>query len=339
MGSALSTHIPSGLELALIHLISAAPADPSDPVARLDLEQMRALAQADRFGVHQVVEAPAAADLVLFVETSSGAGHYFERVLRHPVYRRYREKSYLFCSTDRLVPLLPGVFSSIERRSYRRAWTRGSHYLGGVERPALHYEPGATGEWLFSFLGAGAAHPVRREILALRDPRALLVDTAAERARVAAGAGPEPAAGEYEERFARSIHGAKFVLCPRGGGVSSFRLFETMMLGRVPVVVSDQLVLPDGPDWESCSLRVAESEVDSIPALLAAREREAAAMGEAARAVWLDWFSPEVGFHRTVERCLDLATYAAQRRGLRRLTPFAEMLRPFHAARWARHRF
>jgi hypothetical protein len=336
---AVSTHIPSGLELALIHLISAAPADPSDPIAHLDLEQMRASARADRFGVHRVVEDPDAADLILFVETSGGAGHYFERVLRHPVYRRHRGKSYLFCSTDRLVPLVPGVFTSIEWRWYRPAWTRGSHYLGVYERPGLRYESAGEAEWLFSFVGAAAAHQVRGRILALREPRALLIDTDAERAAIAAGTRPPFADGEYAKRFAGSIHGSKFVLCPRGGGVSSFRLFEAMMLGRVPVVVSDQLVLPDGPDWDGFSLRVAEDAVGSIPRLLAAREGEAAAMGEAARAAWLDWFSPEVGFHRTVERCLDLAAYEPERRGPHRLWPYGQMLRPFHAARWSRHRF
>jgi hypothetical protein len=324
--------------LASVLLISAAPVDPEESTAHLDLQQMRASAAVDRFGVHRVVEEPAEADLVLFVETSGGAGHYFERVLRHPVYKAHRRRSYLFCSTDRLVPLLPGVFTSIERRWYRRAWTRGSHYLGVVERPGLRYEPGAPGEWLFSFLGAAAAHPVRGRLLSLRHPRALLVDTDAERAEIAAGRRPPLAPDEFGERFARSIHGSSFVLCPRGGGVSSFRLFESMMLGRAPVIVSDQLVLPDGPDWEACSLRVAEAEVERIPALLEERRGEAEAMGAAAREAWLDWFSPEVGFHRTVERCLDLARYEDRRRGVRRLTPYPQLLTPFHAARRARHR-
>jgi Exostosin family len=336
---ALSAHLPSGLELASVHLISAAPADSPDPTARLDLDQMRAAARIDRFGVHRVVEDPDDADLILFVETSGGAGYYFERVLRHPVYRRHRERSYLFCSTDRLVPLVPGVFTSIERRWYRRAWTRGSHYLGVVERPGLSYEGGEAGKWLFSFLGAGGADPVRHRLLALDDPRGLLVDTAVERAEIDAGRRRALADGEYQERFAQSIHDSAFVLCPRGGGVSSFRLFEAMMLGRAPVILSDQLVLPDGPDWESCSVRVPEGEVERIPALLREREEEAVAMGEAARDVWLEWFAPEVGFHRTVERCLDLGSFAPERRGLRRFRPYLQMMQPFHAARWARRRF
>src|SRR5215210_6745283 len=97
-------------------LLSAAPDDPARfPKAFLDLEQLRASARADTFGTHTTVEDPEDADLVLFVETSWAAGHYFELVRRHPVYRAFRPKCYLFASTDRVVPFLPGVYASIER--------------------------------------------------------------------------------------------------------------------------------------------------------------------------------------------------------------------------------
>jgi hypothetical protein len=308
--------------VARVHLLSAASSQDPDPKAFLDLEQMRAAAAADRFGVHSVVVEPGDADLILFVETSTAAGSYFERVRRHPVYRRHRERSYLFSSTDRVVALLPGVYASIERRWYREAWTRSGHYLGVKERPGLAYDAHSQPSLLFSFVGNGAAHPVRRRILALAHPHALLADSAAATATTGA------------DRYTESIRSASFVLCPRGGGVSSFRLFETMMLGRVPVVVSDPWVAPEGPDWDRFSVRIAERDVAQIPALLEERAAEASAMGAAARAEWLDWFSPEVSFHRTVQWCLELAEHAGERSGARRFVPRVQMLRPYHAARW-----
>ena len=124
--------------MASVYLLSAARGGPGrDPKAQLDLEQMRAAAAADRFGEHAVVgllrqsqhgqavvDDPRAADLVLFVETSVAAGPYFEDVRRSAVYREFRSKSYLFSSTDRIVPLLPGVYASLERRWFWPAWTR-----------------------------------------------------------------------------------------------------------------------------------------------------------------------------------------------------------------------
>jgi hypothetical protein len=312
--------------VARVHLLSAAPSGPdAPPKALLDLEQMCAAAQVDRFGVHSTVADPSEADLILFVETSTAAGPYFERVRRHPVYRAERDRSYLFSSTDRLVPLVPGVFASIERDQYLEAWTRAGHYLGVKERGAIRYEPRAKPSLLFSFAGSGANSAVREAVLRLPSADARLEDTRD--------------APLDEEAYAASIREAAFILCPRGGGAASFRLFEAMMLGRAPVVIADSWVSPAGPDWDAFSLRVPESDIDSIPALLRERAPEAAAMGHAAREAWSAWFSPEVSFHRTVESLLELQALASRRRGLGRLRPWAQMARPVHAARAVRYRF
>jgi hypothetical protein len=321
--------------VASVHLLSAAPKDPGrrHPKALLDLEQMRDSARADRFGVHQLVEDPGEADLILFVETVGGGGHYYNRVKRHPLYREFREKSYLFDAGDKVVPFLPGVYASIERHWAWRSWTRSGHYLGVKEKGDLRYDPGHSPSQLYSFLGAANAHPVRQRIMQLEDSDAILIDSHAESVAIERGELPPVPQEEFVARYVRALRDCAFVLCPRGGGTSTFRLFETMMLGRVPVILSDQWVPPEGPAWESFSLRVAEDEVDTIPALLRRRAPDAREMGGAARAVWLDWFSQRASFHRTVEWCLDLAPSAPARAGLRRYAPYIQMLRPFHAAR------
>ena len=315
--------------MASVHLLSAARGGPGhDPKAHLDLEQMRTAAAADRFGEHSVVDDPEAADVVLFVETSVAAGPYFEAVRRSRVYREQRLKSYLFSSTDRIVPFLPGVYASVERRWFWPSWTRPGFYLGVREREGLRHEPGSRPRLLYSFVGDAAASPVRAAIMRLEHPDGVVADTgegSGER-------GPVPP-DAYLERFASSIAESAFVLCPRGRGAATFRLFETMMLGRVPVVLSDAWVPPQGPDWESFSIRVAERDVERVPSLLEGRAGEAGAMGEAARAAWLAWFSEQASFHRTVDWCLDLGRRSRAREGIRRYAPFAQMLRPYHAAR------
>ena len=105
------------------------------------------------------------------------------------------------------------------------------------------------------------------------------------------------------------------------------------MLGRVPVIVSDQWVPPVGPDWESFSVRVEESQIGAIPRILDDRSEEAQGMGEIARAAWLEWFSQSASFHRVVEWCLELSECAPQRAGMRRYAPYLQLLRPYHAAR------
>jgi Exostosin family len=326
--------------VATVHLLSAAPADGTgQPKAFHDLEQMAEAAQRDRFGAHSAVADPDGADLILFVETSAGAGAYFERVVRHPLYRRSRERCYLFCSSDRIVPVLPGIFASLERRWAWSAWTRSGHYLGVREEGPFAFDPARRASLLFSFVGAGNAHPVRAEIVAIDHERGLVIDSHAERLARERGELEPLAPGAFARRYVDAIQDSAFVLCPRGLGTSTFRLFEAMMLGRVPVVLSDQWVPPNGPDWDAFSIRVPEARVAGLPALLEERERDAAAMGARARQAWLDWFAPDASFHRTVEWCLDLGRSAPARSGLRRYAPYLQMARPYHAARWTRRRF
>jgi hypothetical protein len=325
--------------VASVHLLSSAPQNPlRQPKALLDLEQMRSSAEADRFGEHSVTHDPGDADLILFVETSGGAGWYFQWVRRHPLYRELRPKCYLFSATDRVVPLLPGVYASIERRWYWPSWTRSGHYLGVKERGALRHDPRHSPSRLFSFVGAANAHPVRRRIMQLRHPDAVLIDSHAESLEIERGQRPGMSEEMFQERFVSSIGDSAFVLCPRGGGTATFRLFEAMMLGRVPVIISDQWVPPEGPDWERFSIRVSEADVEGIPALLEERAPDAGAMGEAARAAWLDWFSEAASFHRVVGWCLSLTEAAPARAGIRRHSPYLQMLRPYHAARWTAKR-
>jgi hypothetical protein len=59
-------------------------------------------------------------------------------------------------------------------------------------------------------------------------------------------------------------------------------VYETLLAGRVPVIVSDAWAAPTGIDWQRCSIRVREAEVSRIPALLERREVDWEVMADAA---------------------------------------------------------
>ncbi len=283
------------------------------------------------FGRHTVTDDAASADLILFVETSIHGGKYFEHVRAHRTYRHNVERSYVYCATDKIVPLVPGVFVSLEERWDWPAWVRPGHYVNvkfrdGADDILTFGDPNL----LFSFVGSSRTHPVRREVMKLRHPDAEIVDTSK---RVPFDIDAPDVPSRWHS-FAAGIRNSAFVLCPRGGGTATFRLFETMMLGRVPVIISDEWVPPIGPAWDMCSIRVPEHQVREIPSLLEDHRARAADMGAAARETWLEWFSPEASFHRIVESCLALDELRPRRRGVRRLVPRAQMLRPYHTARW-----
>ena len=132
------------------------------------LEVLRACAQIDRFGVHEIVTDPARADLILFVE-QRGPGLYQAPFWRHPLVRRHPERCFAYCAIDSVVPFLPGIYPSQPRRGPSPARYRGGHYLNGLFRP----NPGA--------LPMPAAPPL---LYSFRGRFATLLNIAADRAIV-----------------------------------------------------------------------------------------------------------------------------------------------------------
>ncbi len=70
------------------------------------------------------------------------------------------------------------------------------------------------------------------------------------------------------------------------------RIFEAMEAGRCPVIISDEWLPPPFVDWDRCSLRVLEDEVDSLPERLREHEHRAHELGRNARKEWEGWFAP-----------------------------------------------
>ncbi len=276
-----------------------------------DLQAMRALARRDTFGHWRLGDDPAAADLVLFVESARDggpAGLRFEGVRRDPLYRRFRAKAFLYSALDWPVAFVPGVFPSIERGRCWRSRARSGAYLGieneHVARQCMR-DDGAAPRLLASFLGCTSRARVRHRLLALHDPAFHVQDnTAAFLGAIQAGRTDD--VERMKREFAALSAASRFILCPRGRGVSSIRLFEAMQLGRVPVVLADGWVPPDGPDWSSFLVRVRERDVAALPALLRALDPSAAARGRAARRAWEQWFAPEVLFHRICSACHEM---------------------------------
>jgi hypothetical protein len=284
----------------------------------------------DRFKSHPTVARPEDADLVLFVETSTCAGPYFESVRKHPAFKEQPDRCYVYCATDVIVPVVPGVFPSITKENYLPAWTRAGGYVGIREREGFSFDPGWQPKHLFSFVGTSASHPVRKSVLGLSHPDGQILDTSAEE-------GGALSRSEYRRRYRDALLDSAFILCPRGGGSATFRLMEAMIMGRAPVIVSDSWVAPTGPDWDRFAIRVPEGDVDRIPELLEARRTDAAEMGRSARQAWLDWFGPETAFHRTIEWALELQRESSARQGLGRLRPKLKAAYPYHLLRRCRY--
>lgn len=321
--------------MAQVVLLSATPRDDRKREHLAPLDDLRESAAADRIGVHRVTDDPHAADVILFVE-SYGAGWHFERVRRHPFTRRYREKCFIFCANPFVIPFLPGVYTGVDERWASRRTVSGFYPNVPKSRFTTFTPPSHDLPYLFSFMGSLDTAPVRRQLAQIVHPRGFFQDTAADFARALHGKMDEREQDDYQRRYAEVTKASKFVLCPRGLSVSSIRLFETMRMGRAPVIVADGWIAPPGPAWEAFAMRVAERDCARIPQILEEREAEAVEMGGRARVEWLEWFSREVAFHRVVEYCLAIRERRVVPERFARWPVYLQYLRPFHFRKLAR---
>jgi hypothetical protein len=240
-----------------------------------------------------LVSAPEIADLILVVdifETDLYAG-----LRRNQFWQKWPEKSFAYCEADSPPNFLHGLHSSASKALSGSGRFQGCAYaVHQVCYPNLRptvEEVGATPkDLLFSFTGR-ASHRVRRQLFAqnFNGAEVLVEDTSAY----------YHFADEMEHRSGSQRHywrmamRSKYVLCPRGVGTSTIRIFEMMEAGIAPVIVSDDWLRPTGPSWEQFALFVPEREIGSIYDKVRAHEHEYRDRGRHAREAWEQYFSPE----------------------------------------------
>jgi hypothetical protein len=229
---------------------------------------------------------PGAADFILFVEAGYRRFKLWEpnRLQRHPLVREYPRKCYVWSSEDHPLTYLPGLYASMEVGNFdtrlHRAF-RQPNFM--TEHAPIEVAP--ERDLLYSFVGAPTS-AVRRRILGAQHPGdALVRETMNFNHNAWAG---ESKASPFAQILARSV----FTLCPRGVGVSIFRTYESMRAGSVPVVLADELVLPSGPRWDECSVRMAEKDSDRIEEVLRGIE-DTEARGRLAAAEYERYFCRE----------------------------------------------
>jgi hypothetical protein len=116
---------------------------------------------------------------------------------------------------------------------------------------------------------------------------------------------------------------SRFMLCPRGQGMASIRLFDAMQMGVAPVIISDKWIRPEGPDWESFAVFVAERDIARLPEILTVHESRWREMGQLAHAAWDKWFRAEDEFNYIVDSLAHIKTNRVIPERVMRLTwPF-----------------
>jgi hypothetical protein len=242
---------------------------------------------------HRRVDDPVDADLVLFTDCHilDSADWTLRAIRSAEVAKRFPHKVCVYNERDRPWCCLPGVYISMPAPGFVSQWQVAGAYFD-VDLPAARvrldpatFEP----DLLFSFVGA-TTHPCREDIFRLHATRSYVERTDGFLFH-------DPTSDRFEERrrrFAEVMLRSKFVLCPRGHATSSFRLYEALSAGRVPVILADAWVPPSGPSWNEISIRWPEARIAELPRHLEEREADAAAIGACAKDAYEQWFASDV---------------------------------------------
>lgn len=247
-----------------------------------------------------MVSNPEAADAVVFSQCHMLPSEWrLEPIRDHPLCVKFRERVMVYDERDVPWCAFPGLYVSMRRSRFNWRAQRPCAYHRVPTAPLASRDP----DLLYSFVGSPG--PVcRRSIFRLVDSDAVIEEVENFTFYDAASPAFEQRRAHYRDVVARS----RFVLCPRGRGTSTFRLYETLANGRVPVIISDDWVPPGGPDWDSFTIRCRERSIKDLPQLIRERSDEWGMMSTAATHAYEEFFSPSASFHRHAELWEELST-------------------------------
>jgi hypothetical protein len=176
----------------------------------------------------------------------------------------------------------------------------GGPYLCDLN-PHLRVDHARAPTKLASFVGVCHAKPVRVEMLEHAKDQEwrdiAVIDTSAEFIATIR-TGDLDGHESLKRFFVDMTVGARFALCPKGVGLSSYRIFEAMQCARAPVIIADGWSPPPGPRWDEFAVVIPENRVGRLPSMLAAIESEWSSRGRLAREAWEQFFSPTtLGVH------------------------------------------
>jgi hypothetical protein len=61
---------------------------------------------------------------------------------------------------------------------------------------------------------------------------------------------------------------SRYSLCPSGSGPNSIRLWESLAVGAIPILLADTLELPHHELWDNAIIRIPETDCETVPIIL-----------------------------------------------------------------------
>ncbi len=231
----------------------------------------------------EVEDDPQRADLIVLLESPSyKTVAYIDTLLGDPLLRDYAARIYTINFDDHPEGMLPGLYSSIEKKhfdpSQHLIWPALSSPNPLIyqlkEDRIFQRKP----KKLFSFIGF-PSHPLRRRLFSLYQ--------SSNETWSVEGTDKwyNHMPGDYQRFLTVSLDSA-FCLCPRGYTAYTHRIAEVMAMGRVPVIIADDWIPFSFGDKRQYYIRIAERDIPLMTEKLMSQRDSAEEIGRNGRAIW-----------------------------------------------------
>jgi len=146
------------------------------------------------------------------------------------------------------------------------------------------------------FCGA-ITHPVRSQVLSILDGSSRINTDFIMRNSF--WAHNEMTKDEARIGYMRNMIDNSFIVCMRGAGNFSYRLYETMMMGRIPIIIDNDQVFPFETiiNYSEFSIKIHVDNINNLENILFDRisslsDDDISKMQNRSREVWIEYFSP-----------------------------------------------
>jgi len=188
---------------------------------------------------HFLESDPSSANVIIFGSDE------ISYIKRNPLYNAWKSKA--ICISEEDIPnfILPGLYVANMKSFITSSRAKTINYfISERDAPNLEVRRFADRKvdkrYLYSFMGGSTSWARKRLFRLVHSKSDTLIEaTNSYNHWTTDQTGIQDRASQ-NLRYAQVMALSKFVLCPRGCGLSSYRLFESMSLGVAPVIISDQ---------------------------------------------------------------------------------------------------
>lgn len=272
-------------------------------------------------GLAEEATNPDKADAIIIQENNEYKDYqYINDLLANRFVDSYIDKIFTISDDDSATGVFRGLYASIPRKRFDKRFHRAVPYIRFANDYVFTNQQKVEPVYLAGWYGNTKSNNIRKQLVAKwqNDPAIAVKHTHSWYNH----------REEEQKAYVTLILNSKFSLCPAGWAPPSPRIYESMALGRCPVIISDNFVKPQGPEWDNFALFYPENCITKIDTFLRMHESQFQQLGEKAKENWERLFAgdllkyyyantlidliksaPKVGKVQEIKRWRSLSTY------------------------------